>query len=636
MAETQTLIDQALHGYGHGHELLAGSTSLDNATANLLSHNSDSAPNASLRDGPFLTGYPLPDGRYVIARTWADDNADRPNTVITFSVLLPAGGNSSFSMERLLDHLARPPQPTPDRALPPIDTDDLTGPPLQLSPDEAAIAADFYARPRPLHAPNRASRERIALAVWQQLWRSARFSLRFCTAPDTDRFAKTERPLRFQSDPTPPAASTPAASILYDFQSPGLFREFAHFVGSGERAVGLMRPFAEVYTLLTEGDLTPDAFARILTEYKGNEPRRLRRLKRRVAGFHRNAAAWRIEPFDLLGALATHDLGNMIYASDASLDRWLRICWDVDPRRTVDTLRAVVGDPEAPAGPPTAREGLVAVFEANAPDLLTPNTVAIAANLHRDTVLRAIWASSDAALWSAWADLAPPVDVPYGDPGPGIEWETVLQAVRGNGSALSRILRRYPEALDHLIGLAEIDPQPTDLTLDLTGDAKRLIRFRLEHDETLLSGLARLADDRTLPSALQPQPWTRTVQESKDEVVHAVGYLIARNGGPAAYDVTVNTFARLYRTLNGDGGTAAWDRLSRELRGDRTSWDRCARITEDFVHLLRIYPADIQVEALATLRTTNPTAANAVERRIRSEVGKERRKIFRVWDPTTW
>lgn len=47
MAETQTLIDQALHGYGHGHELLAGSTSLDNATANLLSHNSDSAPNVS-------------------------------------------------------------------------------------------------------------------------------------------------------------------------------------------------------------------------------------------------------------------------------------------------------------------------------------------------------------------------------------------------------------------------------------------------------------------------------------------------------------------------------------------------------------------------------------------------------------
>lgn len=636
MADTPTLIDQTLHGYGHGHELLATSTSLDNTTANLLSHNSDSAPNASLSDGPFLTGYPLPDGRYVIARTWADEKADRPNTVITFSVILPAGANSSFSMERLLDHLTRPPEHA-DRTLPPIHTTDLTGSPLQLSPDEAIIAAEFYARPRPLHAPTRASRERIALALWEQLWRSARYGLQFCTAPDTDRFAKTQqRPLRFQSDPTTPAVNDPAACITDDLQSPGPFREFAHFVGSGERAVGLMQPFAEVYTLITAGDLTPDGFAGILTEYKGNEPRRLRRLKRRVTGFQRGEAAWRIEPFDLLDALATHDLGSMIYASDASLDRWLRSCWDTDPRRTVDTLRSVIGDPDTPAGPQSAREGLVAVFEANAPDLLTPNTIAIAATLHRDTVLCTIWASNDPTLWAAWADLDPPIDVPYGDSATDFDWDTVLQAVRKNSRALSRILRRYPEALDHLIGLAETNPQPTDLGLDLTGDAKRLIRFRLEHDADHLTGLARLADDRTLPRALQPESWTRTVKKSKDEVVHAIGYLIARHGGDVASDVAVHTFARLFRTLNGDGGTAAWDRLGRQIRGDRGTSDRCARITEDFVHIIRSYPADQRVEALTILRAANPTACNAVEGRIRSEVGKEKRKKFRIWDPTTW
>ena len=274
------------------------------------------------------------------------------------------------------------------------------------------------------------------------------------------------------------------------------------------------------------------------------------------------------------------------------------------------------------------------MFDANAPDLITSNTVAIAASLHQDAVLGTIWASNDPALWAAWGHLDPPIDVPYGDPAPDFRWETVLQAIRLNGPALSRILRRYPEALDHLIVLADSDPQLTDLTIDLTEDAKRLIRFRLEHDSDNLSGLARLADKRTLPRALQPEPWTRTVKKSKDEVVHAVGYLIARNSGPAASDITVHTFSLLYRTLSGNGGTDAWDRLHHQIRGDRGGWDRCSRLTEDFVHVIRSYPTDVRVEALAALRTSDPTAGNAVEQRIRSEVGKQ--KKFRIWDPTTW
>jgi len=635
MAETSSVIEQTLHGYGHGHELLAATSVLDNAAANLLSHNSDSAPNAAVGDGPFLTGYPLPDGRYVIARTWADEIADRPNTVITLSVILPAGADSSFSMERLLRHLAKPPQPV-GHTLPSIDRADLAGPPLQLSPAEAAVAAEFYTRPRSLYFSNPSSRERIALAVWQQLWRSARYGLQFCTAPDTDRFAKSQRPLRFQTDPTPPPSTKRGDCIIEDLQDPGPFRVFAHFVGSGERAVGLMQPFALTYTLLTQGRLTPDAFAQVLVDYKGNEPRRLRRLKRRVAGFHRGEAAWRIEPFVLLDAFATHDLGHMIYASDASLDTWLRTCWDVDPRRTVDTLRSVVGGPEPPAGPPTAREGLIAVFDANATDLISSNTLAIAATLHRDVVLRTIWASNDRALWGAWGDLEPPIDVPYGDPSPDFRWETVLQAVRNNSSALSRILRRHPEALDHLIVLVDSDPQPTDLTLDLTAEAKRLISFRLEHDGERLVGLARLADGRSLPRALQSEPWVRIVKKSKDEVVHAVGYLIARTSGPVASDVVVQTFSWLYRTLNGDGGIEAWERLQPQVRGDRSTWDRCARLTEDFVHVLRSYPADDRSEAITALRKSNATAANAVERRVRSEVDADKRKKFRIWDPTTW
>jgi hypothetical protein len=636
MAEAPTFVEQALHGYRHGHELLAASSTFDNATANLLSHNSDSAPSASLSDGPFLTGYPLPDGRYVIARTWVDEVADRPNTVITFSLIVPAEANSSFSMEQFLEHLSRPPQPSPDGTLPALDLTDFARSPLQLNPEEAIVAAEFYVLARPLHVATRESRERIALAVWQQLWRSARFSLQFCTAPDTDRFAKTQRPLRFQTDSRKPPPSRPPACIIEDFQSPGPFREFAHFVGSGERAVGLMQPFAVTYTLLHQGDLTPDAFTQVLNEYKASEPRRLRRLKRRVVGVHRGESAWRIPPFDLLDALATHDLGSMIYASDAALDVWLMKCWDLDPGRTVDALRSVVGAPAPSAGPPTAREGLGVAFESNVPDLITPNTVAIVATLHRDTVLQTIWSSNNPALWAAWADLDPPIEVPYGIENSGIEWEAVLRALRPNASAVGRVLRRYPEVLDHVIRLADREPLPSDLIVDLTRDAKRLIRYRLEHDDLQLLGLARLADERTLPRALRPEPWTRTVKKSKDEVLQAVGYLISREGDPAAVDVAVQTFANLYKMLSGAGGTTAWKRLDEHIRGDRGTWDRCGRLTEDFVRVVRHYPMELQVGALTALRTANPTASKAVEQRIRSEVEKEKRKKFRIWDPTTW
>lgn len=636
MADSPELFEQTLHGYGHGHELLASSASFDDATANILSHNSDSAPNASVSDGPFLTGYPLPDGRYVIARTWPDEVADRPNTVVTLSVILPAAANASFSMERLLDHLSVPLHRNSSRTLPSIDPRQFSGAPLQLSREEADVAAGFYAGPHLLHARSRASRERITLAIWQQLWRSARYALQFCTAPDTDRFAKATRPLRFQSNPTDPSLGSPAACVTVDLEDPGPFREFVHFVGSGERAVGLMQPFARTYTMLTDRELTPDAFAEVLTEYKGAEPRRLRRLKRRVAGFQRSGPAWQIDPFDLLDAYATHELGGMVYASDASLDRWLRTSWEIDPRRTVAILGSVTGDSEAPAGPPTAREGLLGVFAANAPELMTPNTVAIVASLQLDTVLRTIWASNDPALWTAWADLEPSVEVPHGDLVPASEWGTVLQAVRGQPTAISRVLRRYPEALDHLIVLAETKPQAQDLKLDLTGDAKRLIRHRLEHDSERLVGLARLADTRTLPRSLLPDPWTRTVEMTKDEVVHAVAYLIARNAGSAAAPIAVLAFAQLHRTLASGGDSPAWDRLNPLVRGDRGNWDRCGRLAEDFVHLVRSYPTDLRVESVTALRTVNSEAASAVERGIRSGVSKDKRKKFRIWDPTTW
>ena len=121
-----------------------------------------------------------------------------------------------------------------------------------------------------------------------------------------------------------------------------------------------------------------------------------------------------------------------------------------------------------------------------------------------------------------------------------------------------------------------------------------------------------------------------------DEVVHAVGYLIARNAGPVAAPVAVHAFAQLHRTLASGDESPAWDRLNPLIRGDHGNWDRCGRLAEDFVHLVRSYPTDLRAESVTSLRAVNAEAATAVEQRIRSEVSKDKRKKFRIWDPTTW
>ena len=111
------VIHQTIHGYRRGHQLLATSVNLDHDTENVLGHNTDSAPRSRVSDGSYLTGYPLPDDRYVIARTWTDDDAERPNTVVTRSLILPKPLRMGYGGNQVLSHLKLP--TLPERATEP-------------------------------------------------------------------------------------------------------------------------------------------------------------------------------------------------------------------------------------------------------------------------------------------------------------------------------------------------------------------------------------------------------------------------------------------------------------------------------------------------------------------------------------
>jgi hypothetical protein len=84
-------IEQQRHGYAGGHQLLATSVGLDRDDQDVVDRLSDIAgqPGPSEAVPSYLTGYPLPSGRYfAFARTWYDHSAPRAGCVLTHTLLI--------------------------------------------------------------------------------------------------------------------------------------------------------------------------------------------------------------------------------------------------------------------------------------------------------------------------------------------------------------------------------------------------------------------------------------------------------------------------------------------------------------------------------------------------------------------
>ncbi|WP_448537690.1 GAP1-N1 domain-containing protein [Sphingobium yanoikuyae] len=195
------IIEQQLHGYQHGHELLSGTIRLPARDQDLIDRLSDVA--GPLAPGekfaPYLTGYPLPSGsHYVLARTWHDREAPRAGCVRTRSLIIPMTQWMSEVDPATLAAVANEVGPTVPckrlsvdasavRPLPPVD-----GPGMELleaifledSPSVAVFGAPL--------ADTIALR--IVTAIWPSMRRRFTFST-FCNSPRT--IAKTSFNLVF-------------------------------------------------------------------------------------------------------------------------------------------------------------------------------------------------------------------------------------------------------------------------------------------------------------------------------------------------------------------------------------------------------------------------------------------------------
>ncbi len=89
---SELILHQLVHGYAHGHSLLAASTQLERHDMDLVARLSDLSGTLGpeLEITPYLSLYPLPSRKFfAVARTWPDESASRAGCVLTHTILIP-------------------------------------------------------------------------------------------------------------------------------------------------------------------------------------------------------------------------------------------------------------------------------------------------------------------------------------------------------------------------------------------------------------------------------------------------------------------------------------------------------------------------------------------------------------------
>lgn len=185
------IVDQQLHGYNHGHELLSGSITLPPRDQDLVDRLSDIAgPIAPGERIPsYITCYPLSSGsHYVIARTWQDREAPRAGCVRTRSLLIPMAEWATAADPSALAGLATDAGPTQKLTKLSVELDgNKPLPPVEAAGTEI-LEALFLEDSAPVAVFGSQSAEVIALRLLTSIWSSMRrrFTVStFCNSPRT-------------------------------------------------------------------------------------------------------------------------------------------------------------------------------------------------------------------------------------------------------------------------------------------------------------------------------------------------------------------------------------------------------------------------------------------------------------------
>lgn len=183
-------VQQCLHGYSHGHQLLASSTELTQGARRTLLFQSDlSGPKTNSGFETYLTSYPLTESSFfVIAKTWYAGEMPRPGCVWTHSLLIELPDLGKIPELKSLIRLFKRPELNNYRFyenILEVEFEDLF---LNYG-NERSIEYNFIAktlyttsdRSIIIESNNSETYENAILEVWSDQWPRLRRNFSFCT-----------------------------------------------------------------------------------------------------------------------------------------------------------------------------------------------------------------------------------------------------------------------------------------------------------------------------------------------------------------------------------------------------------------------------------------------------------------------
>lgn len=636
---------QLVHGYKRGHRLLAGSTSLSTEALRLVDRLSDAAGMSVSRDpSGYLTGYPLPDGDYALAKTWPAPNAERPNVVWTHTLVLPQAALSAVSMQPVVELFRRPQghadlesyaEPLPlghlaDRA--PKPNQDISAP--------AIITALYWGEPGAWLSAA-AAPEDLCLAIWSQQWPRLRRSFSFCSeALEPRRLDGRAFDLLLATDghrtgPSvkiqEPAPAEAVHALVDDLRSPGKLRDFLRACGadSGQlRSVPLLtNAWIGARTLSPSNVLTGVAA-------QAPEPSSLRRLKRELLRGP-NSLLSDADPVQTLRSLATPGIGDRILAEDAAVDVWAARAWQAD-RRAVLRLSvhrahavAATGQPQTAAAAVPGAALTVVLDRAVAADLgmlvaEAPSVAEAVLAQHRE-----------AEWWEAWAGLPDGgtalAHVAMGDKAKADLAATALLKHRDGASTWTTLGGHSGVAILGLLSAAartgKALPEQWAVALGSAGD-----NLIAQTEEGLPAPMLAVAAD-AMPYAhsvtrVQWSAWKALAVDDqlwrKSPVRAAVVLAAALRGqGSEADAAAAAAFSQLHKVFSKSQAEDAWRVIHPSLPGRADDWDRCRRLERGVAKAVSGKGAAARPDILAHMSTGKPREALSAElQRLAAEAAK--------------
>jgi hypothetical protein len=634
-ATDEANIHQVLHGYDHGHRMLAASCPLPEDDLRLIDRLSDASGARPVMDNNgYLTGYPLPSGSYALATTWYVKDAPRPNVVVTHTLLLsrqavsvanPGALVELMHPPRTLDEYAQP-LSIPERAMVTSEAGEgnlalnVVLPVLAAlySSSRADAAAEVWLKADDLHLRNA-----TCLAIWGQQWPRLRRNFAFCSGALEPRKLE-QRTFDLLAAPTSDALASVAQqdlradiwprtldALYQDLVRPSELRAFLRQVGpdSGRRRV--MSLFVEAFALASE---SPDQPRKVLSHVASRAPRpsSMRRLKRTILD---PAGLLEVSPSaDVLEALLAPDIAECVLASDAHVEQWASAAWEERPQVVLGALLRVRHADAAGSDPSTSVAESPSPREAEQAPTSQPVTAGgLATTVLEDLLLRrsspedlALLFAADEFLgvrllheherspawWTAWAGLPDKVfksSIAHlglrRSQDATILAVSALLMVPGGESRFRRVRDEAgPEAvralLTALAASGSRDPKWMTLLVDVPDEfvaatrAASKAELALAIDAVPNTALAERIKFETWLELVRDRPtWTGVPRRCAVLFIAA-----AKDSGAEADSALALAYLSLYAAFAAGEAEDAWRLIEPMANAKHDEWDRCRRL----------------------------------------------------------